>query len=77
MAIEIQYTLGQLKELCETLNLPVVIKGKKEHKDDYVLSLRKYWVDTLYGSFENIPWSLRFMLDSIQSPMLCKRYQLK
>ena len=76
MAIEIQYTLGQLKELCETLNLLVVIKGKKEHKDDYVLSLRKYWVDTLYGSFENIPWSLRFMLDSIQSPMLCKRYQL-
>ena len=75
MAIETQYTLDQLRELCIQLQIPVTIKKNKEYKEDYVLALRKYWITKHFGSISNIPWALNFMLNYVPCPMLCKRYQ--
>lgn len=74
MALETLRTLPQLREECRLRNIKVVISGKKEHKEDYVRALRTYWIEQYYGSYEEAPWSLKFML-SIDCPMLCRRYQ--
>lgn len=74
MALETLRTLGQLKEECEQKGITVQIKGSKEHKEDYIRALRDYWLEKYYGSKENAPWALKFML-SIDCPMLCRRYQ--
>ena len=57
---------------CNELGLTVVPAGKKLMKDDYVKVLREYFLNKKYGSKENIPWALSFML-SIESPQLCRR----
>ena len=74
MALETLRTLGQLKEECEQKGITVQIKGSKEHKEDYIRALRDYWLEKYYGSKDNAPWALKFML-SIDCPMLCRRYQ--
>lgn len=74
MALETQRTLGQLKQECQQKGINVVIEGKKEHKEDYIKALRNYWLEKYYGSKDNAPWSLQFML-SIDCPQLCRRYQ--
>ena len=74
MALETLRTLGQLKEECEQKGITVHIKGSKEHKEDYIRALRDYWLEKYYGSIDNAPWALKFML-SIDCPMLCRRYQ--
>ena len=57
---------------CNELGLTVVPAGRKMMKDDYVKALREYFINEKYGSINNIPWSLSFML-SIESPQLCRR----
>lgn len=74
MALETLRSLPQLKVECEQKGIEVVIAGKKEHKEDYVRALRNYWLTKYYGSPENAPWALKFML-SIDCPQLCRRYQ--
>lgn len=75
MALETQRTLPQLKAECLQKGIEVVIEGKKEHKEDYVKALRNYWLNKYYGSPENAPWTLKFMLNEIDCPMLCKRFK--
>ena len=75
MALETQRTLPQLKAECAQKGIEVVIEGKKEHKEDYVKALRNYWLNKYYGSPENAPWALKFMLNEIDCPMLCKRFK--
>ena len=41
-------------------------------KDDYIIALRNHFIKEKFGSKENIPWSLAFML-SIETPQLCRR----
>lgn len=75
MALETQRTLPQLKAECLQKGIEVVIEGKKEHKEDYVKALRNYWLNKYYGSPEKAPWALKFMLNEIDCPMLCKRFK--
>lgn len=75
MAIECSRRIDYLKTLCDDLRLEVTAgNGKKIMKDDYVKVLRKYFLKEMYGSEDNVPWSLRFML-SIECPQLCRRIQ--
>lgn len=75
MAIETTRSLGQLKDECDLLGISVPINGKREHKEDYVKALRKYWLNKYYGTEDKIPWPLNFMLNEIECPMLCKRFK--
>lgn len=72
MALETQRTLPQLKMECQQKGIEVHIIGK-EHKEDYVRALRNYWLVKYYGSPDKAPWALKFMLNEIDCPMLCKR----
>lgn len=72
MALETQRTLPQLKMECQQKGIEVHIIGK-EHKEDYVRALRNYWLVKYYGSTDKAPWALKFMLNEIDCPMLCKR----
>lgn len=71
-------TLGQLAKQCENLKLsPVASKVNKKDgspkylKDDYIQSLRAYYIEDLYP--QGLPKHLEAMLQ-IKSPMLCYRY---
>lgn len=72
MSLEISRTIKQLREECVEKDI-VIQFGKRESKADYVKALRDFYLKERYGSLDNIPWSLKFML-SIDCPMLCKRY---
>ena len=73
MAIETIKTLDQLKQECKNLGIEVKI-DKKEKKEYYIRALRNFYLQRYYGSLDSIPSDLQFIL-SIDSPMLCKRYQ--
>ena len=73
MAIETIKTLDQLKQECKNLGIEVKI-DKREKKEYYIRALRNFYLRRYYGSLESIPSDLQFIL-SIDSPMLCKRYQ--
>lgn len=75
MSIECPRRIDYLAAQCNELGLEVTAgNGKKIMKDDYVKVLRKYFLNEMYGSEDNIPWPLRFML-SIECPQLCRRIQ--
>lgn len=74
MSIECPRRIDFLNNLCNELGVEVIQHGKKLMKDDYVIALRKYYINKLYGSEDNIPWALKFML-SIECPQLCRRIQ--
>lgn len=74
MALETLRSLPQLKAECQQKGIEVTIAGAKERKEDYVKALRNYWLKRYYGTPDDIPWALKFML-SIDCPMLCRRYQ--
>lgn len=74
MAIECSRRIDFLANDCKEKGLVVTPAGKKLMKDDYVKALRKWHLNNLYGSEENVPWSLRFML-SIECLQLCRRIQ--
>ena len=74
MALETPRTLPFLKEECRQKGIEVHIIGK-EHKEDYVRALRDYWLTRYYGSPDKAPWSLKFMCNDIDCPMLCKRFK--
>ena len=72
MSIGCGRRIDYLESQCRNLGITVVPAGRKMMKDDYVKALRNYFLTERYGSLENIPWSLSFML-SIESPQLCRR----
>lgn len=72
MALSCGRRIDYLDHQCRELGITVTPAGRKLMKDDYVIALRKYFINKKYGSEDNIPWSLKFML-SIESPQLCRR----
>ena len=74
MAIECARRIDYLDSLCRELGLVVKQAGNKLRKDDYVRALRNHFLLEKYGSVDNIPWSMKFML-SIECLQLCRRIQ--
>ena len=74
MAIECARRIDYLDSLCRELGLEVKQAGNKLRKDDYVRALRNHFLLEKYGSIDNIPWSMKFML-SIECLQLCRRIQ--
>lgn len=74
MAIECVRRIDYLDSLCRELGLEVKQAGNKLRKDDYVRALRNHFLLEKYGSLDNIPWSMKFML-SIECLQLCRRIQ--
>ena len=74
MAIECARRIDYLDSLCRELGLEVKQAGNKLRKDDYVRALRNHFLLEKYGSIDNIPWSMQFML-SIECLQLCRRIQ--
>ena len=74
MAIECARRIDYLDSLCRELGLEVKQAGNKLRKDDYVRALRNHFLLEKYGSVNNIPWSMKFML-SIECLQLCRRIQ--
>lgn len=74
MAIECARRIDHLDSLCRELGLVVKQAGNKLRKDDYVRALRNHFLLEKYGSMDNIPWSMKFML-SIECLQLCRRIQ--
>lgn len=74
MAIECVRRIDYLDSLCRELGLEVKQAGNKLRKDDYVRALRNHFLLEKYGSIDNIPWSMKFML-SIECLQLCRRIQ--
>ena len=72
MAIECARRIDYLKADCELKGISITPSGKRIMKDDYVKALREWHITKKYGSMDNIPWSMKFML-SIECPQLCKR----
>ena len=72
MSIECPRRIDYLKSQCDQLGITVTPAGRKLMKDDYVKALRNYYLNKYYGSLDNIPWSMKFML-SIECPQLCRR----
>lgn len=70
--IECSRRMDYLQNQCDQLGITVVPAGKRIMKDDYVKALREWHITKKYGSMDNIPWSMKFML-SIECPQLCKR----
>ena len=70
--IECSRRMDYLQNQCDQLGITVVPVGKRIMKDDYVKALREWHITKKYGSMDNIPWSMKFML-SIECPQLCKR----
>ena len=74
MAIECARRIDYLDSRCRELGLEVKQAGNKLRKDDYVRALRNHFLLEKYGSVDNIPWSMKFML-SIECLQLCRRIQ--
>ena len=74
MAIECARRIDYLDSLCRELGLEVKQAGNKLRKDDYVRALRNHFLLEKYGSIDNVPWSMKFML-SIECLQLCRRIQ--
>lgn len=72
MSIECSRRMDYLKADCELKGISITPSGKRIMKDDYVKALREWHITKKYGSIDNIPWSMKFML-SIECPQLCKR----
>ena len=72
MSIECARRMDYLKADCELKGISITPSGKRIMKDDYVKALREWHITKKYGSTDNIPWSMKFML-SIECPQLCKR----
>lgn len=72
MSIECGRRIDYLQNQCNELGITVTPAGRKLMKDDLVKALRRHFINERYGSEENIPWSLKFML-SIECPQLCRR----
>ena len=72
MSIECARRMDYLKADCELKGISITPSGKRIMKDDYVKALREWHITNKYGSMDNIPWSMKFML-SIECPQLCKR----
>ena len=72
MSIECARRIDYLKADCELKGISITQSGKRIMKDDYVKALREWHITKKYGSIDNIPWSMKFML-SIECPQLCKR----
>lgn len=72
MALSCGRRTDYLQNQCRELGLTVTPAGRKLMKDDYVIALRNHFIKEKFGSKENIPWSLSFML-SIETPQLCRR----
>lgn len=70
--IECSRRIDYLQNQCNELGITVTPAGKKLMKDDLVKALRNYFINQKYGSIDNIPWHLKFML-SIECPQLCRR----
>lgn len=70
--IECSRRIDYLQNQCNELGITVTPAGKKLMKDDLVKALRNYFINKKYGSIDNIPWHLKFML-SIECPQLCRR----
>jgi hypothetical protein len=72
MSIQLQEkTLGQLRQECDRLGIPVFIKGVRERKSDYIRALRDRQMRKRFG--QAIPEAYQ-LLRHIDSPMLCARY---
>jgi ATP-dependent DNA ligase len=72
MALECSRRIDYLQNQCDQLGITVFPAGKKLMKDDLVKALRNHFIIEKYGSLDNVPWDLKFML-SIECPQLCRR----
>jgi predicted nucleic-acid-binding protein len=72
MALECSRRIDFLQNQCDQLGITVTPAGRKLMKDDYVKALRNHFIIEKYGSLDNVPWDLKFML-SIECPQLCRR----
>lgn len=72
MALECSRRIDFLQNQVDQLGITVTPAGRKLMKDDYVKALRNHFIIEKYGSLDNIPWDLKFML-SIECPQLCRR----
>lgn len=70
MSISTTRTIKELDRQCRELSIELPYTETKLGKTDYILALRKYYMDQLYGN--NIPKTLSAILN-IDSPMLCQR----
>lgn len=68
MALKTSRSIDDLFFECRKLGIPT---ARLNSKTDYILALRKYYLNKEYG--DNIPKSLQLML-RIESPMLCKAW---
>ena len=74
MSIHTNRKLSELENQCKELQIEVIPEGKKLGKTDYVLALRKHFLDTRYPSGK-IPKGLEIIL-SIDTPMLCQQMKI-
>ena len=72
MSIECSRRMDYLKADCELKGISITPSGKRIMKDDCVKALREWHITKKYGSMDNIPWHLKFML-SIECLQLCRR----
>jgi hypothetical protein len=72
MSIECGRRIDFLQNQCDQLGITVVPAGRKLMKDDLVKALRNHFIIERYGSVDDMPWHLKFML-SIECLQLCRR----
>lgn len=74
MAISVGRTIKELESMATSLNISIPKRddGKKPKKEDYIYPIREHNLIERYGSLENTPLHLQYMLH-IKSPMLAGR----
>ncbi len=74
MAISVGRSLKQLEAESEKLNLIIEPSGKNGRfmKEDYIWPIRNHFINERYGSIEQAPNHLKWMLE-LKSPMLARR----
>lgn len=74
MAIEVDYTLPELKKLAEDLGVNYVASGKNGRimKGDIIVPLRNHYLINRYGSLSNVPLHMETIL-KMDGPMLATR----
>ena len=74
MAISVGRTIKELESMATSLNISIPKRddGKKPKKEDYIYPIREHNLINRYGSLENVPLHLQYMLH-IKSPMLAGR----
>ena len=73
MSIHTNRKLSEIENQCKELQIEVIPEGKKLGKTDYVLALRKHFLDTRYPSGK-IPKGLEIAFERLpanEQPLTC------